>query len=474
MISLAMSVKRLFAIVMLVALAAAACGVPTDEMPRTLSLEQISQELRPGQLPTPTPEPEVLLGDVETGRRQIHMISPGNQLEIVERQVADTPEGLLRILMNGTTPEEADRNITSAFDTRDSSATIHDVDELMQLVTVDLAPGSLDSRNTEQKLGFAQIVFTLTSLPGIEFVDFIESNPDDPDNPTSLAVQTDERTTLPGDRVSRLDFRSLDPNLGPEPAFDIPTPVPTVQVIDTSGLAPVTVWEIRQILRDFSGSEILLSEDDFEGAEIIIDEQLVGVVRLAEPTVDGTLASLFSGVQFADRSRGLRTALPPDAFVNSTMVSAFNVTGVDETGIATVESVNIAVIDLALGSLPSESDVEERLLAIAQIVFTVTGLEEVDAVAFLQNGAPISVPIDDGMSVPFDPENPVGLTRSDFALRARGSFVSPVDLEVTPDSADELTAESGDLDPGDDATSDTQTDDDPATPTPSPTPTPGG
>ena len=190
---------------MAVLLTAVACGVSMDESPRIISTDDLPGALRPGQLPTPTPREASASGP---GSEQVHMIR-NNLLVTVERQIVETPEALMEILLLDTFPNEASQGIQSAI-FRGTRVQGVEVNDLFDLAILDLAPGSLDPRNSEQRLAFAQIVFTLTSLPGIESVQFVQSDPANPDQePVELAVQIDTGTTLPGARVTRDDFALL-------------------------------------------------------------------------------------------------------------------------------------------------------------------------------------------------------------------------------------------------------------------------
>ena len=191
---------------------------PSMNPPETINSQDLPEDLRLGQLPTPTPQ--IVSGD-GPGREQVHMLQD-NRLVTVERQIASTPERVLELLLQDTFPEEAAVGISSAI-FRGARVQRVDVVDLFDLAVIDLAPGSLDPRNTEQRLAFAQFVYTLTSLPGIEAVQFVSTDPANPDDgPIDLAVQTDTGTTLPGARVTRADFELLATPAVALPGFDIP------------------------------------------------------------------------------------------------------------------------------------------------------------------------------------------------------------------------------------------------------------
>lgn len=412
------------AVLAVVALSAVACGLPVDTAPREIGLDSLDPELRPGQLPTPTPGAPSEEGP---GRNQIFMIQNSdptganggtNRLVAVERQIVDTPERLIEILLQGTFPSESAEGIGSALSrsTRVQSVVKND---LFPVVTVDLAPGSLDPQNSEQRLAFAQFVYTLTSLDDIESVQFVQSDPNDPSAPpTPLSVQKDDGTSPPGARVGRADFALLDPQ--PVPGFDLPvaTPTPTPDP-NAEPLFELAVW--------------MLDEQD----------QLVRVPRRIERTPEGHLVALVGGVTADEDRAGIRSAIPPDALVISVDVAQYDVV-VNDFGFANLVVANIANVNLAPGSLPPIVDIEEQYLAIAQMVFTLTDLEEIDQVVFSVDGEPIPVPTDRGstpgerpLSLPFEPNITSGLTKQDFASAAVDVLptptpVAPIGPIVTP------------------------------------------
>ncbi len=395
------------------ALLAASCGLSVDESARALSSQDLPPELRLGQLPTPTPKPASTIGP---GSGQVHMIQ-NNRLVTVQRQIVDTPERLMEILLLATFPEEAADGIRSALDFQTRVQNI-DVNTLFDLAIVDLAPGSLDPRTSEQRVAFAQIVYTLTSLPTIESVQFVQTDPDDPDaGAVELAVQTDSGTTLPGARVARSDFALLSPGAVPRPAFDIPivTPTPTPDP-NAAPKFPVVIW--------------MLDAED----------KLAKVTRTIEFSPDSFLIAVLEGTLLEERDSGVRSAIPPDALADSVAIANFEVVETDEFGLETLTSANIATVDLRSGSLPTVDDGVERYLAAAQFVYTLSELEGIDLVVFSVDGEPIPMPSDRGLTLPFDPKFPSGLGTDDYALalpqteptEPAGTLAPTADVIVTP------------------------------------------
>lgn len=124
------------------------------------------------------------------------------------------------------------------------------------------------------------------------------------------------------------------------------------------------------------------------------DSRLAPVRREAPatPSVEDTLAALMRGPTSMERSDGLRTAL------------------VGPVQLAGLEAPGVPVVDVAESFAQIEG--EEEILALAQLVFTLTGVPEVDGVAFALSGRVVEVPTGDG-TLKSGP-----LSRQDFAAVA--------------------------------------------------------
>ncbi len=106
-------------------------------------------------------------------------------------------------------------------------------------------------------------------------------------------------------------------------------------------------------------------------------------------TLRGALAALAAGPTDDEAALGLHGAVPPEADLRAISV---------ERGIATV-AVDKLFLELGTG---------EQTDALAQIVFTATGIDGIDRVRFEVDGEPVAVPALDGSIV----ERPV--TRRDY------------------------------------------------------------
>jgi len=129
---------------------------------------------------------------------------------------------------------------------------------------------------------------------------------------------------------------------------------------------------------------------------LVARERLAGVTRrVGSPASDETtIGALVAGPTAEEARSGLRSALDP-----SVEVSTKGRTG--------------AVVAVELGKTFSTTGATDEILAVAQIVYTMTAQSGVEAVRFIVGGRPIEVPAGDGTlrAVPlrradFDPVSP--------------------------------------------------------------------
>lgn len=368
--------SRLLAI-LCVLLVASSCGVPEDTESRPLNANAIPESLRPGQLPETDDVPIA-----EGATQRIFLVGPDNRLITVFRAVDATPEAVIESLLLAETQAERNIGIETAI-TRNTEVVAIDVPAFFDQATVTLTPDSLSSSSQDRILGFAQIVFTLTELEGIEKISFQTTTGD------ALRVQTDVGLKEPGEVVQRADFASIDPGRNLIPSFPDEDVVPTVEptlVPDPVGRTiEVPIWIVNE------------------------DNQLVPVTRRVERSPAALMQTLLDGVLEVERQQGFRSAITEDALARS--VEPFTVVDVERGAL------NTAVVDLVPGSLPPFERGDERTLAVAQMVYTLTGLIEVDQVLFSIDGVPTAMPTQLGLSADYDPENPAyGLSRSDYSI----------------------------------------------------------
>ncbi|HEX6300556.1 MAG TPA: GerMN domain-containing protein [Acidimicrobiia bacterium] len=112
---------------------------------------------------------------------------------------------------------------------------------------------------------------------------------------------------------------------------------------------------------------------------LVREASLVNVTRdlPAPPTLEIVFDSLFGPVTEPEQRSGLRTAIP----------RATEILAVDDDG-ATLQ-VNLSREFAAVGG-------DEEVLAVAQIVMTVTRIEGIELVAFKLEGVPTDVPVANG------------------------------------------------------------------------------
>jgi spore germination protein GerM len=113
---------------------------------------------------------------------------------------------------------------------------------------------------------------------------------------------------------------------------------------------------------------------------LVRKDRLVAVVRQVEPSSDrltSALGALVRGVDAAERRQDLRSSLPLD-----TVTPAWRV----ETDGLRVE----------LPATVDGLDTRDQVLAVAQVVYTVTENSDADRVAFVRGDAPVDVPDADG------------------------------------------------------------------------------
>jgi len=119
-----------------------------------------------------------------------------------------------------------------------------------------------------------------------------------------------------------------------------------------------------------SAAELYFVDDD--------GERLVPIERLvASDSVSGLLAELESGTTDAESASGLRSAL-----TDAEAIASVGIEG------------GVAIIDMTESFRELGGD--DQLVAIAQMVFTLTGRSDVDEVSFTLAGEPVEVPRGDG------------------------------------------------------------------------------
>lgn len=190
---------------LLVALFAAACGVPADSSPQLLDESALPDELTDPITTTTTTE-----APASSVNQSVFFLDEGGLLSEVDREVpfpVDSGE-VLEIVVLGPTAEESEE--LSLRTSIPLETEIIGAEQSGDVLTVDLAPGSLEEiEGPLQKSAIAQIVFTATAIDGIEGVLIrIEGE--------LRQLPTDEGDSQADEPVTRADYRSLDPDFADE------------------------------------------------------------------------------------------------------------------------------------------------------------------------------------------------------------------------------------------------------------------
>lgn len=208
-----MTALRSFLAFVAFAVLGAACGIPVDSAPEVISNDQLPTALQPGSSTT-TSLPAQLTEEVT-----IFLVDPGDgepALRPVVRQVPVVESGtdlefliLEQLLIGPTSEERLDGNLTSLVVPSDEQISILALDRAVeqQLTVVLSETPAIEGEN--RTVAFAQMVFTLTEVDGVETVRFLVRSEDGADEDIPVSTDTDEGdVTRP---VSRDDYSSLRP-----------------------------------------------------------------------------------------------------------------------------------------------------------------------------------------------------------------------------------------------------------------------
>lgn len=178
----------------LVILVAVACGVPTDRQPRPIPRDKVPRELF-----DPARPPATATGAATQAAVTVYMVVD-DHLTPVRRDVPApaSPDTMLKALTAGVVPDEAAQNIrTALLSTMHPFVTVEPGGRLQ----VELTPPFLATDTHEQVLAVAQIVYTLTELPGADAVSFTVSG-------RAVEVPAADGTSKAGS-VRRADYASV-------------------------------------------------------------------------------------------------------------------------------------------------------------------------------------------------------------------------------------------------------------------------
>ncbi len=138
-------------------LVAGACGVQPDAAPRDVPIEERSLTLTDDGA-----------GSTASGADRIYLIAPGEDLLLrsVPRS-ATTPAELVEILLRGPNEDEQQQQYSTFIP---ATTELIDARTQGQILTVDLTDDILELTGQNLTQAIAQIVYTVTELPGIEAV----------------------------------------------------------------------------------------------------------------------------------------------------------------------------------------------------------------------------------------------------------------------------------------------------------------
>lgn len=197
---------RALALLLLAALAPAACGLTTDSEPDLIAS---------GEIPADLLDPEQTTSTTRSGATAsvpvylIQRTGTTTQLVPVIREVEDPtrPGQRIEALLQPTSKEEQDRGLTSSVPADTVLLGTPVLDAASQELTLDFSEQLFDVEGSELAQAFAQIVWTVTELEGVRGVRFlVEGEPQRA--PNADGVEQAGAVTATG------DYWSLRPRAG--------------------------------------------------------------------------------------------------------------------------------------------------------------------------------------------------------------------------------------------------------------------
>lgn len=144
-------------------LGSSACGIHSESAPRPLDDAAAPfREVRQGPTPAPT----------GTARALVYLVQDRRLVAVTRRVPAPpTPLAALAALQSGPSGGESDAGLTTSVL---AGFTLDAKPRVGAKVNIDVPlPVSSDSGRTDEVLGYAQVVLTLTSVPGVTSVQFL-------------------------------------------------------------------------------------------------------------------------------------------------------------------------------------------------------------------------------------------------------------------------------------------------------------
>jgi len=196
-----------------VAAVLAACGIPLDDEPQIIASDELPQSLQPGSTTTTslpdrlTEEVTIFLVDRRDGEAEL--VDVVRQVPVVSSGTDVTGVVLEQLLAGPTSEEQLEESLTSAIAPSGDEPILvvgleRPVDSQL-VVTFSDAPAVEGSDRT---VAFAQLVFTLTELNGVDQVRFAVRDENGEDQDISVSTGTDEGDVRRA--VDRTDFPSFN------------------------------------------------------------------------------------------------------------------------------------------------------------------------------------------------------------------------------------------------------------------------
>lgn len=187
--------RRLFIAVAL-ALVVGACGVQSDDHPRTVAREDVPFDLLASGTTTVPAQDDQGVG------RTVWFVDNSGFLARGQRQLSMpvTPHDILAALLQGVTDAEQKNGLRSNIPSGTKLLSVDGPTD--DLVTVNLSGEILAVSREQQRLALAQVVYTVTGLPNVDRVLFEFDG-----KPTQVPGRGDELTADP---LTRDDFVQFD------------------------------------------------------------------------------------------------------------------------------------------------------------------------------------------------------------------------------------------------------------------------
>lgn len=210
-------------------LLAAGCGIGVDRSPRVVEKNQ-QRDLGATRQPDAT-------GLQANGEQRIFFVTDlgktgGSRLQQVSRQVANTPAQVLAALFKGPTDAELNSKLRTAIPA--AAVVLAPASTSGDLVTVNLDATLASTGGDRQILAIAQIVYTLTSIDGVNRVRILIDG-------VPREWPTEDGTPR-SEPLTRFAYAELDPSTQPElPPVPSPTsPSTTTPAAATTAPAATT------------------------------------------------------------------------------------------------------------------------------------------------------------------------------------------------------------------------------------------